>query len=123
MKKFYAPSNPISLRPQSFYHRYTSLAANTDGREPLPTAWAFRYLGAGIPDIGTDVRVWKGSSNYDWTYDIERTGAVEVQPLGEGGRDVHGLLASHRIKNEQLFIHGHFFVDGDQFVHQCFIYM
>ncbi len=76
-----ATINPGSLKPQSFYHRYHRLNFPIrDGREPLPTAWAFRYLGAGVPDIGTDVRVWKGSSNYDWTYDIERTGANEVSP-------------------------------------------
>jgi hypothetical protein len=71
-----AAGNPIS-----FYHRYAQLLDGvSDYREPLPTAWAFRYLGAGVANIGTDVRVWKGSSAYDWTYDLQRDGAVKVSP-------------------------------------------
>ena len=66
--------------PISFYHRYASVEGISDFREPLPTAWAFRYLGAGLADIGTDVRVWKGSSAWNWTYDLERAGAVAVSP-------------------------------------------
>ena len=61
--------------PISFYHRYAVLQDNvSDYREPLPTAWAFRYLGWGVPDIGTDVRVWKGSSAAANTIDLERIG-------------------------------------------------
>ena len=67
--------------PVSFYHRYAVVNEGvSDFREPLPTAWAFRYLGAGIDNIGTDVRVWKGSSAVNWTYDLERVGAVAVSP-------------------------------------------
>ena len=67
--------------PVSFYHRYSVLGEGvSDYREPLPTAWAFRYLGAGVDNIGTDIRVWKGSSAVDWTYDLERTGSVKVSP-------------------------------------------
>ena len=59
--------------PISFYHRYAVLNEDvSDWREPLPTAWAFRYLGAGISAIGTDIRVWKGSTLFNWTYDLER---------------------------------------------------
>ena len=64
----------------SFYHRYSFPDGAEDYREPLGTAWAFRYLGAGDPNVGTDIRVWKGSSLYDWTYDLERTGSVKVSP-------------------------------------------
>jgi hypothetical protein len=67
--------------PVSFYHRYSVLNDGvSDFREPLPTAWAFRYLGAGLPTIGTDIRVWKGSSAWNMTYDMERDGAVAVSP-------------------------------------------
>jgi hypothetical protein len=49
--------------PYSFYYRYsTANLAKNDYREPLPTAWAFRYVGAGIPDFDTYLRVWKGST-------------------------------------------------------------
>ena len=71
-----AAGNPIS-----FYHRYAQLIDGvSDYREPLPTAWAFRYIGAGMATIGTDIRVWKGSTMFDWTYDLERTGTVKVSP-------------------------------------------
>jgi len=66
--------------PASFYHRYASDEDTSDYREPLPTAWAFRYLGAGIENINTDIRVWKGSTLENWTYDLERTGTVKVSP-------------------------------------------
>jgi hypothetical protein len=64
-------------QPVSFYHRYSALpsvGATSDYREPLPTAWAFRYLGAGVANVGTDIRVWKGSSAEEVTYDLERIG-------------------------------------------------
>jgi hypothetical protein len=68
-----ATTEPGSGFPISFYHRYAVLNEGvSDYREPLPTAWAFRYLGAGLANIGTDVRVWKGSTIWNWTYDLER---------------------------------------------------
>lgn len=70
-------------QPISFYHRYAWFTEGvSDFREPLPTAWAFRYLGAGMANIGTDVRVWKGSTMWGWTYDLEREGTVAVSPDG-----------------------------------------
>ncbi|MEE4273785.1 MAG: hypothetical protein V2I67_19065 [Thermoanaerobaculales bacterium] len=73
-----SPDSPFGV---SFYHRYAwYLDATSDFREPLPTAWAFRYLGAGMDTIGTDIRVWKGSSLYNQTYDLERVGTVKVSP-------------------------------------------
>jgi len=67
--------------PVSFYHRYSNLQGQgSDGREPLPTAWAFRYLGAGMPEIGTEIRVWKGSTLSADTVDLERVGDLWVQP-------------------------------------------
>jgi len=52
-----APNEPIS-----FYHRYLPLGAQ-DYREPLPTAWAFRYLGYDNDTFGTLVRAWKGATD------------------------------------------------------------
>ena len=77
-----ATIDPTSGAPISFYHRYAARVNPLiqDFREPLPTAWAFRYLGAGLNEIGTDVRVWKGSTDWEWTYDLERTGTVKVSP-------------------------------------------
>jgi len=49
--------------PYSFYYRYSSAnLATNDYREPLPNAWAFRYVGAGISDFDTYIRAWKGST-------------------------------------------------------------
>jgi hypothetical protein len=67
--------------PVSFYHRYSVLQGQgSDGREPLPTAWGFRYLGAGLPDVGTDIRVWKGSTLSADTTDLERIGDLWQSP-------------------------------------------
>ena len=67
--------------PVSFYHRYSILQGqDSDLREPLPTAWSFRYLGAGVPEIGTDIRVWKGSTLSPDTTDVERTGEFWYAP-------------------------------------------
>ena len=67
--------------PVSFYHRYSILQdQDSDLREPLPTAWSFRYLGAGLDDIGTDIRVWKGSTFYADTIDVERGGDLWHTP-------------------------------------------
>ncbi len=66
--------------PASFYHRYAQDEDESDLREPLGTSWGMRYLGAGIDNINTDIRVWKGSTLENWTYDLERTGTVKVSP-------------------------------------------
>lgn len=67
--------------PVSFYHRFSNLQGQgSDGREPLPTAWAFRYLGAGMPEIGTDIRVWKGSTLSADTVDLDRLGDLWYEP-------------------------------------------
>jgi len=56
----------------SFYARYSNVNDNiSDYREPLPTAWAFRYQGAGNPAFGTMVRAWKGSTFWATVYDLD----------------------------------------------------
>jgi hypothetical protein len=48
--------------PISFYYRYSILNnVTSDFREPLPTAWAVRYMGVDSAAIDTHVRAWKGS--------------------------------------------------------------
>ncbi len=44
----------------TFYDRYSNGA---DYREPLPTAWAFRYIGNGSSAMDTYIRAWKGSTD------------------------------------------------------------
>jgi len=47
----------------TFYYRYATVNfAQNDHREPLPTAWAMRYIGVGSTAIDTYVRAWKGST-------------------------------------------------------------
>jgi len=85
-----ATTHPDTGFPISFYHRYSVPNDDySDYREPLPTSWAFRYLGAGVAGIDTDIRVWKGSTTYDVTYDLERVGAVEVSPDGLVASNCH----------------------------------
>jgi hypothetical protein len=70
-----ATENPYIIgRPMSFYSRYSGLATTNDYREPLPTAWAFRYIGADRTDFHTYVRAWKGGTYHlsdDIVYDLE----------------------------------------------------
>jgi hypothetical protein len=69
------------FEPISFYHRYSSAQlVESDYREPLPTAWAFRYFGYGMDTVGTDVRVWKGGTNDRFTRDLDRVGDSEILP-------------------------------------------
>jgi hypothetical protein len=63
--------NPESTASTTFYHRY-HLGAGGEAREPLPTAWAFRYIFLG--DIGeTWIRAWKGSTNQARIVDLAET--------------------------------------------------
>jgi len=45
----------------TFYERYHG-GASGENREPLPTAWAFRYMLSGANSADTMIRAWKGSS-------------------------------------------------------------
>jgi hypothetical protein len=55
------PGSPIT-----FYHRYAAgnhvTAPAPDYREPLPTAWAFRYFNSPANQANTQIRAWKGST-------------------------------------------------------------
>jgi hypothetical protein len=49
--------------PITFYYRYTTRnLVTSDYREPLPTAWALRYVGVGESDMDTHIRAWKSST-------------------------------------------------------------
>jgi len=52
--------------PITFYHRYAAGnhvgASVPDYREPLPTAWAFRYFNSPANLATTEIRAWKGST-------------------------------------------------------------
>jgi len=62
--------------PASFYYYHSTRAvAVSDLREPLPTAWAFRYRFE-APDTDTRVRVWKAPS-----------ALIDVETVNVGGFD------------------------------------
>lgn len=53
-------------RPVSFYHRDSAPNGDFDNREPLPTAWAFRYLNDATSNAKTWIRAFKsGSFDFD----------------------------------------------------------
>lgn len=52
--------NPTTGMPQSFYHTLSSPWGSSDLREPLPSAWAFRYMAGTI--FETNIRVFKAPS-------------------------------------------------------------
>ncbi len=62
MLDFIATPNPITQFPISFYGRYSNFFNTTDYREPLPTAWGFRYLEDPAVGLSSYLRVWKGST-------------------------------------------------------------
>jgi hypothetical protein len=66
-------SNPAGFpgAVPTFYFRYTNPVATADDyREPLPTAWAFRYQLNVDAGINTWVRAFKASSLYRTIYDL-----------------------------------------------------
>ena len=67
----------------SFYARYhlTSGATFQDFREPLPTAWAFRYLVSEAASAKTWIRAWKGGTIFPIVDDIRGPDVVPVGAL------------------------------------------
>jgi len=70
--------------PTTFYSRYHAAIAGGgahDGREPLGTAWAFRYFHApNVADVAsTSIRTWKGSTNQGLAQDLNN-GNYAVDP-------------------------------------------
>ncbi len=70
--------------PTTFYSRYHSATSDPgihDGREPLGTAWAFRYFHAPFAgDVAqTSIRAWKGSTNQGLVQDLSN-GSYAVDP-------------------------------------------
>jgi hypothetical protein len=53
----------------SFYERYHDGNANVY-REPLPTAWGFRYMYSEAAQADTFIRAWKGSTNTSQIIDL-----------------------------------------------------
>jgi hypothetical protein len=51
------------FKSTTFYHRYhQTVPAWEDDREPLPNAWAFRYLVADAANVSTHIRAFKAST-------------------------------------------------------------
>jgi hypothetical protein len=62
--------SPLTGAATSFYHRY-HFGASTSPREPLPTAWAFRYMFATGAQADTWIRTWKGGTESAIVVDID----------------------------------------------------
>ncbi|MDX1740222.1 MAG: hypothetical protein R3178_02975 [Rhodothermales bacterium] len=74
-----APFNEPVVKFSTFYARFHLGAGPTfqDWREPLPTAWAFRYLVAPDANAKTWIRAWKGGTLAFRTQDLtDSTGGV-----------------------------------------------
>ena len=67
------PANGVSSGyPISYYARYGhGVAAPWQYREPLGTAWGFRYLSDDSNSAETYIRVWKGTSWNEYLVDLE----------------------------------------------------
>ena len=63
-------ANPGLNAIASFYERYHG-GAGFELREPLPTAWAFRYMFSEAAEANTWVRAWKGSTTSGIVIDID----------------------------------------------------
>ena len=52
---------PIATNlPFTFYDRYTPDGARTaDRRQPLPSAWAVRYIQGGVSGFASDFKIWR----------------------------------------------------------------
>src|SRR5919201_3655115 len=60
----------------------------------------------------------KRGSSPSVAVELRQHHAVEVDPLLEGERDVDGLLARHRIEDEQYVLRLRLPADGGELVHQ-----
>ena len=69
-----ATASDIIGLPISFYARYAGVNDGvSDFREPLPTAWAFRYMNDATINVDTYIRAWKGSTSMATIYDLDFT--------------------------------------------------
>lgn len=66
--------------PISFYYRYTiAQQVGSDFREPLPTAWAVRYVGVDLTAIDTYLRVFKASTFHQQVPDLTIGAALDAR--------------------------------------------
>ena len=75
-------SCPACFEPgdHTFYGRYNNATAD-DGREPLPTTWASRYLNGGPFDGGTSLLIWREGDNTTAAYSCALQGPPTWYPL------------------------------------------
>lgn len=63
-------AGPHPTASTTFYNRYHG-GAGFEDREPLPTAWAFRYIQSNNRHADTWIRTWKGSSQSHLAIDLD----------------------------------------------------
>jgi hypothetical protein len=75
-------SCPTCFEPgnHTFYGRYNFAQAD-DGREPLPTTWASRYLNGGPFDGGTSLLIWRETDSTTAAYGCTQDGPPNWYPL------------------------------------------
>jgi hypothetical protein len=76
--------SPLTGAPTSFYHRY-HFGATSSPREPLPTAWAVRYMFAQGANADTWIRTWKGSTESGIVVDLDDTDVGPGGVIGSPG--------------------------------------
>ncbi|HET9228025.1 MAG TPA: hypothetical protein VFR31_15220, partial [Thermoanaerobaculia bacterium] len=64
----------------TFYGRYNGATA-ADGREPLPTTWASRFIHGGAFNGGTDLLIWRETNNSTAAYSCILDGPPSWYPL------------------------------------------
>ncbi|MEA2560389.1 MAG: hypothetical protein QOH06_1893 [Acidobacteriota bacterium] len=64
----------------TFYGRYNGGTAD-DGREPLPTTWASRYIEGGAFNGGTSLLIWREGNNSTSAYSCAQQGPPSWYPL------------------------------------------
>jgi hypothetical protein len=76
------------------YHQDADPATYGDYREPLPTAWAFRYLVSEAASADTWIRAWKGGTLFTRVGDLTQWGGDPAAPFPITTQNPDTLYAS-----------------------------
>jgi hypothetical protein len=81
--EFAGASTPTATKYSTFYHNlHADIPGAQDFREPLPTAWGFRYMNAPGTDVFTWIRAWRGSMDHAVVPDLRQD---YYYPIGISG--------------------------------------
>ena len=108
---------PTTAKNASFYGRYHLGALQTtweDDREPLPTAWAFRYLVSEANQAQTWIRAWKGSTVLGIVDDLRGPDLDDEGDPGYGVYDPIGRLNPSELWANSCFAYTYYSWDEDE---------